>query len=181
MNGEPINTLVKRALDFGFSHAAPLDPTSLKIRREVRDMCAADKCKSFNNCWVCPPGCGELEEHKKTIALYTGGLLVQTTADLEDDFDYESMSSAGVLQKERMVAFRKLLLPEFGHLLALGNGGCNLCERCTYPGSPCRKPEQTMVSMEAFGLFVSEVCGDNGLGYHYGPRTITYTGCYLFK
>ena len=179
MNSEHINELVKRALEFGFSHAAPLDPTGLKVRQEVRDMCAADKCKSFNTCWVCPPGCGELEDSKKTIALYTGGLLVQTTAQLEDDFDYEGMSAAGALQKERMADFRRLIEPEYPHLLALGNGGCNLCEHCTYPGAPCCKPDLTMVSMEAFGLFVSEVCSDNGLGYHYGPQTITYTGCYL--
>ena len=34
--------------------------------------------------------------------------------------------------------------------------------------------------MEGYGLFVTQICRDNGLSYHYGERTITYTACVLF-
>ena len=37
-----------------------------------------------------------------------------------------------------------------------------------------------MSSMEAYGLFVTRVCKDNGIPYHYGPKTITYTACVLY-
>ena len=35
--------------------------------------------------------------------------------------------------------------------------------------------------MEAFGLFVSDICARSGLGYNYGPRTMTYTSCLLYS
>ena len=34
--------------------------------------------------------------------------------------------------------------------------------------------------MEAYGLFVTQVCRDNNMKYYYGPKIITYTGCVLF-
>ena len=36
-------------------------------------------------------------------------------------------------------------------------------------------------SMEAYGLFVSDICTRSGLAYNYGPRTMTYTSCVLYN
>ena len=62
--------------------------------------------------------------------------------------------------------------------LCLGSGGCRVCDRCAWP-EPCRFPEKACASMEAYGLFVTQVCRDNGLAYHYGEKTVTYTACIL--
>ena len=35
--------------------------------------------------------------------------------------------------------------------------------------------------MEAYGLFVSDMCMRSGLAYNYGPRTMTYTSCVLYN
>lgn len=35
--------------------------------------------------------------------------------------------------------------------------------------------------MEAYGLFVSDICARSGLAYNYGPRTMTYTSCVLYN
>lgn len=172
---------VKRALDFGFSGAAALDAATLALRPEVRDMCSADKCRLYGRSWMCPPGCGSLEENAVRLQGYTVGLLVQTVGQLEDDFDYEGMQEAGALQKQRFALFARELKQAYPGLLALSSGGCELCGKCTYPDAPCRHPEQAMPSMEAFGLVVSDVCRANELPYYYGPGTIAYTGCYLLK
>ncbi|MBE6983890.1 MAG: hypothetical protein E7435_06415 [Ruminococcaceae bacterium] len=34
--------------------------------------------------------------------------------------------------------------------------------------------------MEGYGLFVTQVCRDNGAEYYHGEKTVTYTGCILF-
>jgi hypothetical protein len=34
--------------------------------------------------------------------------------------------------------------------------------------------------MEACGLFVSQVCRDNGVAYYYGDDKIAYTCCVLY-
>ena len=84
--------------------------------------------------------------------------------------------------ESRMRAYKVLreqMMKVFPDMLMLGAGGCRICPKCAYP-EPCRFPEKTISSMEAYGLFVTQVCRDNDLKYYYGPRTITYTGCVLF-
>jgi predicted metal-binding protein len=176
-----MDVLVERALGFGFSHAALLDASTLAVRSEVRDMCRADKCRHYDKSWMCPPACGELDDNALIIGNYRAGVIVQTTGELEDDFDYESMVEAAERQSKLFAAFRDELKPEYPGLLALGNGTCKICETCAYPGAPCRHPNLAVSSMEAFGLIVSDVCTQNGLGYYYGPKTITYTGCLLLN
>lgn len=61
------------------------------------------------------------------------------------------------------------------------SGRCTLCARCTYPDRPCRYPTKRLSSMEAYGLFVSDICTRSGLAYNYGPRTMTYTSCVLYN
>ena len=34
--------------------------------------------------------------------------------------------------------------------------------------------------MESYGLFVTQICRDNGTKYHHGENTITYCACILF-
>ena len=43
-----------------------------------------------------------------------------------------------------------------------------------------RHPETLAPSMEACGLFVSDVCRSNALPYYYGDRKIAFTCCVLF-
>jgi predicted metal-binding protein len=135
----------------------------------------------YNKSWVCPPACGTFEEIRAKIGGYRKGLIVQTTAELEDEFDFDGMKEAATLQKERFTAFHKELLKQWPALVALGNGGCRKCGACTYPEEPCRYPDEAFTSMEAAGLVVSDVCKSNGIAYYYGPKTLTYTGCYILE
>jgi len=144
-------------------------------------MCAADRCQAYGRSWSCPPGCGSLERFRRLIATYSSGLLVQTTGDLDDPYDYETMVALGKLQKERLQGFRAVLRDRYPRLVPLGNGACTICDKCTYPEAPCRHPELAVVSMEAAGLVVTDVCRANDFGYYYGPNTMTYTGCYLLE
>lgn len=179
MQSETIDLAVRRALELGFSHAARLDAETLEPLDEVRAMCAADRCGLYANCWTCPPGCGTIEENAQAISRYRVGIIVQTTSALKDDFDYEGMQALGEAHAKCFRALHLALRDTFPGLLALGAGGCKLCEACTYPDAPCRRPLEAQSSMEAYGLLVSDVCQKNGLGYYYGPGTMTYTGCFL--
>ena len=69
---------------------------------------------------------------------------------------------------------------EFPDALCLGTGGCRICGSCAWP-EPCRFPAQACPSMEGYGLFVTQVCRSNGLAYHHGENTVTYTACVLFS
>lgn len=173
--------LAGEAVEFGFSHAGPMDPATLRPREAVRDMCAANLCGAYNTCWMCPPALGGLDASREVIAGYRTGLIVQTTAVLDDPFDYDTMLEADQQQKILLEQFRDEIWTRFPDVRALGNGACTVCETCTYPDAPCRCPDRAIESMEAFGLIVTDVCTDNHLDYYYGPSTITYTGCYLLE
>lgn len=64
--------------------------------------------------------------------------------------------------------------------LFLGAGGCRLCKKCTYPNEPCRRPEEAIVSAEAYGIDVMKLMRDNQLKYNNGPNTVTYIGGMLY-
>jgi predicted metal-binding protein len=168
------------ALEYGFSHVGTLEVGTIRIRPEVRDACAADKCKAYNKTWSCPPGCGTLAECETKIRKYKTGILLQTTGILEDPLDYETMEQTGRQHGKNLDGFAKEIKQLCPSCMVIGAGASTRCESCTYPGSPCRFPGDMTSSMEALGMIVSDVCRDNNLPYYYGPNTLTYTGCILF-
>lgn len=171
--------LEKTAEEIGFTHIAPLDPSTIRLKEEVRKMCESNTCGRYNKCWSCPPGCGSLEEFAERIRGFQHGILVQTVGELEDSMDFEAMMDAEALHKRHFLQMYDVLREKYPKALAIGTGSCTLCKECTYPDAPCRFPDKRISSMEAYGMLVLEVCKDNHLGYYYGPDTIAYTGCFL--
>lgn len=169
------------ALEHGFTYAVPLDPSTLNLLQDVRDMCAANTCGQYGKNWACPPGCGTLEECRADIAGYHSGILVQTMGELEDSMDFETMLELDKAHMKNFMEFREVLAETYPKLLALGAGACTICKECTYPDEPCRFPEKSVSSMEAYGLWVNQVCTANGMQYYYGPNTMAYTSCYLLE
>ena len=173
---ERLLTLAKQA---GFTRAASLDPSVLNVRTEVRDMCASDRCQAYGRSWSCPPACGTVEQCQTHINRYTRGILLQTTGDMEDDFDADALYQTEQRHKAAFSALARQIRTIYPNCLPLTAGCCTLCRKCTYPTSPCRFPKKRFSSMEAYGLLVSDVCLKSGLKYYYGPKTITYTSCIL--
>ena len=176
---ERLEKILAIAAELGFSHCGALDPKALSFRPEVRAMCEENRCGHYAKTWTCPPGCGTLEDITARAARYTGGVIVQSTGELEDNFDVETMLGTGKLQAERfdaLVPRVRALVPD---CLPMSAGGCERCRPCSYPDAPCRFPLLAFPSMEAYGLIVADVCRDSGMEYYYGPGTITYTSCIL--
>ncbi len=175
-----IEKLKEYAAEIGFEHFGEVKMDALKFQPEVRDMCAANKCAHYGRSWTCPPGCGTLEEMAEKVKQFSTGLLVQTTVELEDSFDFEAMAEGAVKQKERFNALADKLHADNIKCLLMGAGeSCENCKECTYPDAPCRFPDKAQPSMEACGLNVSQVCKGSGLEYYYGNGTLTYTCCVL--
>lgn len=169
----------KIAEEAGFTHFGPLDPGTIQLKPEVRQMCQA--CRMYDKRWSCPPGCGELDECSARVNQYTRGILVQSVGELEDSMDYEAMMETEATQKERFEKMYAKLRALDVDVLALGAGCCKQCSECTYPNEPCRFPKRMVSSMEAYGMEVAAVCKANGLPYYYGQNTIAYTSCFLFR
>ena len=170
------------AKECGFTVAEDLDPKTLKFLPEVRDMCAADKCRHYNRSWACPPACGTLEEWAEKAGRFSKGILLQTVGDIEDTLDFEAIMDIAKTNAENFIRFTDVILDE-DHLdcLPLAVGGCTRCKKCTYPDAPCRFPDRCFSSMEATGLLVNQVCVDNGVPYNYGKGKMAYTSCLLYN
>lgn len=173
--------LKNQALETGFTNSGELNVKALVFMPEVRDMCRADRCKSYGKSWKCPPGCGTLEESAEMVKGYSFGMIVQTVGNMEDDFDYETIEDTAKKHKHNLETLIDTLKEEYPDILPMGAGTCGICKTCTYPEAPCRFPEKAIGSMEAYGLWVSRVCELSGIPYNYGKQTIAYTSCYLLK
>jgi predicted metal-binding protein len=181
MMPDQLQEVTELALRCGFSHAGIMDADTIRLRTEVRDACAENKCGAYNTRWSCPPGCGSLEECEGRIRKYKKGILIQTTGILEDSMDYETMAQTGKDHAEHMEAFTDEIKKLYPGSMIMGAGCCMRCQKCTYPDKPCRFPDKMSSSMEAYGMVVSDVCQDNNLPYYYGNNTLTYTGCVLLE
>jgi predicted metal-binding protein len=173
--------LIKEAIASGFSQAGELNVAALVFMPEVRDMCSVDRCNHYGKNWRCPPACGSIEDAAEQAAQYSFGILVQTIGKMRDDFDYETIEATSGKHKNDFSHLIGDLRKRHDDILPMGAGTCTLCEACTYPDAPCRHPDESYPSMEAYGLWVSKVCELSGVPYNNGPQTITFTSCYLLK
>jgi len=179
MEGMTLETWIALAKRCGFTYAAPIIPEKLTPMEMVRDACAQDKCGAYGRNWTCPPYCGTLEQCAHKLHGYRKGILLQTVGQLSKRIDTRGYTR---VEQAHLEAFHKLcgeLRKHYPDALCLGSGGCRICKRCAWP-EPCRFPEEACASMEGFGLFVTQVCRDAGLAYHYGEKTVTYCACILF-
>ena len=168
------------AEETGFSDHGPVKMEALICRNDVRDMCRDGKCKRYGRSWSCPPACGTIEENSARLKEYSRGIILETVGQLEDEFDIEGMKAAEELHKKHFYEYVTQFRAIFPGCLPLGAGSCSVCAECTYPQSPCRFPERQFTSMEAYGLWVSDVCERSGIKYNHGKNTITYVSCVLF-
>lgn len=170
---------IEKAKACGFTHAGPLDPATLNVMQMVRDTCASGRCKAYGHNWTCPPACGTLEECTERMQKYKRGILLQTVGELKKTIDTKGYMETEERHRESLLRFAEEMRKTYPEALCLGAGGCRVCRNCAYP-EPCRFPDRAISSMEAYGLFVTQVCRDNQMQYYYGVRTIAYTACILF-
>jgi predicted metal-binding protein len=173
--------IITAARQAGFTCAAPLKAETLRFLPEVRAMCNPEQCRHYGTNWMCPPGCGTLEECAARAVGFEEGIIVQSVGDVEDSFDVEGMQRIQEQHQKRFQALAAVLCAAYPDVLPLGAGSCTLCPTCSYPGAPCRFPGKALSSMEANGLWVSDVCEKNGVPYNYGPNKMAFTSCILVK
>lgn len=171
--------LLMLAKEAGLTYAAPLSMDSLEFREEVRSMCSADRCKSYGKSWSCPPAVGSIERAAARAGAYRRGIIVQTAGALADSFDIDGTASMMRRHRKNFDTLVRQIRQFYPDCLPMGAGTCKVCRSCTYPDRPCRHPDRMFVSMEAYGLLVSDVAIKSGLKYNYGENTMCFTSCIL--
>ena len=172
------NDLLGDALSIGFTNAVWLHGLALECEPRLREYCNPKSCPNHGNNWVCPPGCGSLEECAEKVAGFDKGLLLQSVSELaQADNDYKGLNRA------HNIRLRELIEKHNDgriKILALTSGGCVLCDDCAYP-APCAKPDARMNSLSAFGIDVAKLCDMAGLEFSFRPDRVYYTALILIN
>ncbi len=179
-NPELVEKIEQLATDHGYNCVGYTEAGNLSVTEDVRAMCAANTCHSYDRNWSCPPACGTIDEWRERLTKYSDCVVFETVAELEDEFDIDTMMDANDDHKERMLPFADEVREVAPGCLFLAAGPCTICDECAYPDEPCRLPEKQFVAMEAAGMVVSKVCLAADIPYNHGSDHVAYVSCVLF-
>ena len=157
---------------------ACINVKDIPFREYVVDACASNRCGKYGKTWQCPPGVGDLETLKAKCLSFSKAVVFTTCHDLEDSFDIEGMD-AGRVKHEKITDEVIELFPNI-EIRVLSAEGCTLCEKCTYPHSPCRFSDKARSSVEANGISVVELAKQCDINYKNGNNTVTYFSVILY-
>ena len=171
-----LNQIKQCILDAGAHRIGVVAVEDIDFQPEFRKLCESNACGMFGRSWMCPPLVGEVEELIQSLKAYQWAVVYQTVDELEDRYDFEGMMVAGE-KMNRLTTRVRRELAEVSPLLFLGAGGCRICQRCSkLDGQPCRRPEEAISSLEAYGINVSALAAQAGMQYINGSDTVTYFG-----
>lgn len=172
--------IIQKLKTYGASGAASVRVSDIHFYPELRELCEMNKCGCFGTNWACPPACGDVQSLAKHVQSFARAVAFQYIGNLADSFDFEGMLASNEAFNKIARRIQEYLQRKTLRSFVLGAGKCTLCETCTYPGAPCRWPQRLIISVEACGINVSELCNAAGLSYINGPNTVTNTGLVLY-
>lgn len=177
-----LNKIKLEIKNIGFTDVGVISVNDIEFIPEVREMCKQNRCGAYGKKWSCPPFCGELSECEQKVTTYSKGLVMMTATALEDSFDFEGMTAAQKVHNGLFLKAKDYIEKNITKdILPLAPGGCNMCEECSCPDSPCRFPDKMFPSMEAYGMLVNTVCEKANVSYFNGTGTVTYVSCIFLK
>lgn len=176
-----VSSIEKSAAESGLLEYGCVPVENLKFYEEVRAICQGNTCRNYAASWACPPAIGTLAQCKERIGQYNKMLLFSKIYELEDSFDFESMTAGLMDFKHTVDGFQQKINDILPSYLLLSNEGCGRCAECTYPNAPCRFPHLLHHSLEGYGFIVKELADEVGIRYNNGLNTVTYFGALLFN
>ena len=173
-----IEEVIKIAEECGFDTVSPIDTQSFKVNQLIRETCESNKCRCYGTNWGCPPH-SSAEEDEAKLKSYEHGLLLQCIGRSEKRIDSKMYADTGKRLSDAIIKLKEKVVDEHPDCLALGAGPCPICKECAFP-EPCRFPDKRQEAVEGYGIFITQLCRDNGVLYYYGSGTIAYNGAILW-
>ncbi len=168
----------KLAEECGFDVVSPLDPKTFVVNQKIRETCETNKCGAYGSNWGCPPH-STAEEDEAKLTAYDNGLMLQCIGRSEKRIDSRMYMETGRRLGEAITKLKALMIEEYPNCMALGAGPCPVCKKCAKPDE-CRFPEKRVEALEGYGIFITQLCKDNGVTYYYGDKTIAYNAALLW-
>ena len=171
---------IDRALAAGFAFAAEGEASLVQCQARVRGYCRPEDCPNYGESWICPPGCGSLEECRAVVEARRRVLLLQSFHSDTSGWTGADFARAALEHNRRAWAFTETMRETEPQAWMLTTGGCELCEKCTFPEAPCRRPEKQRGSLSAFGVDVGQLCAALGVDYAFEPGKLRLVACVVY-
>lgn len=169
------------AQELGFDHVARIVPDMVVTSADLAASCTPQMCERYASCWTCPPGAGAFEDIQVNIRSKSAGVLVQTVRDDVDFYeDWEKLAETRQLHNGRLDQLAAAIRAERDGVLEFSTGGCDVCETCSYPDAPCKKPVEQRLSLSAHGVAVGTTCENAEMDYSFENGRIRYVGMILW-
>lgn len=170
-----------RASELGVIETEP-PRTSAEQIRVFRSKCREDLCGCYGNNWSCPPGAGCVKDVEKRVNRYSHAkMVVCRFEDVDFKNDQEMADSQAFFMDKVHEEMDKLRSEGVKDMLALGGGGCRICEECTYPMTACRHPDLMMMSASGTGIDVEKYVKSQGLDFKFENDAFTLYGPILYN
>lgn len=183
MNKKILEEISSSILNLGANNISVIPVNEISFDLSFRKSCETNACGLYNRCYSCPPYVGEAEFLINKVKSYTHALVYQAVYNIEDSFDFEGMVEA----KKKFFTITKNVRALFNNkkifeALHLGAGGCGICKTCAKEdNSPCRHPNLSTSSLEAYCINVFKLAVSANMKYVNGPNTVTYFGTVMFS
>lgn len=174
-----IQTILSDKLKDKAFQTCVIDTKQISFSEEVVKACKRNYCGKYNTCWTCPPAAGDLKQLEQKYKAYKKAFVFTTLHKIEDSFDIEGMDRARIEHKSAEKAATNAI--KGLNVDWLGAGSCLICEKCTYPNSPCRFPDKAKSSVEAAGIDVVQLAKTSNINYFNGENTVTFFSVIFFN
>ncbi|MDD6189528.1 MAG: DUF2284 domain-containing protein [Clostridiales bacterium] len=171
---------IQAAKNLGFADAVIVSTNLIACDEDIRALCVPDKCGNYGSGWICPPGCGSIEACRDVVAGYKSAIILQSVRENVDMSSGEEMLKITKEHNAMAMKLFKKIREEQGNAYLLTTGGCDLCEKCTFPDEPCRIPDKSRGSLSAFGINVSKLCEKAGMEFSFTPGILRMMACVLY-
>ena len=146
----------------------------------VRVVCEME-CPRYGTSWACPPGVGTVEECRARCLAYPEGLLIVTMTEVDDIADIDATLATRGPHEDLTRQVHHMLLDQGAEVYVLSTESCALCERCTYPEAPCRRPDRMYPCVESHGILVTDLGERFGLPFQAGGNIVTWFSLLLYR
>jgi len=163
----------------GAEKAEAIPVSKLSLQADLRKFCELNHCGRYNRSYTCPPAVGDAEALITKLKSFTQAVIWQNIYPLEDSFDIEGMMIAQKKHSDMAQKIARIVYSKLGksQALILSAGSCSTCETCGFiTAEPCRHPADALVSLEAYGINLTQISEISALHYINGPNTVTYFG-----
>jgi len=176
-----VDKIISTLKDKGASAVKLIPMANIVVDDRVRLKCQVPLCDSYNKNLTCPPNVPSVDEFRKTLALFSRAILVQTSSPLKE-IPEDAFASARKLHELINLGENEAFKTGFRFATGLIGSCCRLCDECVgVTGSQvCRYPFKARPSMSAMGIDVIATTEKAGLPVAFPVTdTVTWTGIIL--